>query len=247
MSEHSEASGVEAVMENISEKLHGHHSSSSSDEDEKPTIPSSLNRLFGRKKSVHKILGGGKTADLLLWRNKQMSASVLAGATVIWILFECMEYPLLTFICHVLILSLAILFIWINSAVFLKRSPPRIPEIVISEGACRSIASDLRAGVNGTLAMLHDISSGRDFKKFLLVVAGLWLLSLVGSCCNFLTLLYIGFVAAYTLPVLYERYETQVDSFAEKAMWKIKEQYRIFDAKVLSKIPRGPLKEKKHL
>jgi len=32
--------------------------------------------------------------------------------------------------------------------------------------------------------------------------------------------------------------------FAEKAMVEIKKQYASFDAKVLSKIPKGPLKEK---
>ena len=49
----------------------------------------------------------------------------------------------------------------------------------------------------------------------------------------------------HTVPVLYEKYEDKVDPFAEKAMHEIKKQYAVFDAKVLSKIPRGPLKEKK--
>lgn len=45
--------------------------------------------------------------------------------------------------------------------------------------------------------------------------------------------------------MLYEEYDDQIDSFAEKAMIEIKKQYAVFDAKVLSKIPKGPLKEKK--
>jgi len=47
------------------------------------------------------------------------------------------------------------------------------------------------------------------------------------------------------VPVLYEKYEDHVDSFGEKAIAEIKKQYAVFDAKVLSKIPRGPLKDKK--
>lgn len=47
------------------------------------------------------------------------------------------------------------------------------------------------------------------------------------------------------MPVLYEKYEDKVDSFAEKATIEIKKQYAVFDAKVLSKIPKGPLKDKK--
>lgn len=46
------------------------------------------------------------------------------------------------------------------------------------------------------------------------------------------------------MPVLYEKYEDKVDPFAEKAMFELKKQYVVFDAKVLSKIPKGPLKGK---
>lgn len=45
--------------------------------------------------------------------------------------------------------------------------------------------------------------------------------------------------------MFYEKYEDQVDSFAEKAMAEIKKQYAVLDEKVLSKFPRGPLKDKK--
>lgn len=53
-----------------------------------------------------------------------------------------------------------------------------------------------------------------------------------------------AFVLLHTVPVLYEKYEDQIDSLAEKAMMEIKKQYAVFDEKVLSKIPRG-MKDKK--
>lgn len=56
-----------------------------------------------------------------------------------------------------------------------------------------------------------------------------------------------AFVLLHTVPVLYEKYEDEVDKFAEKAEAEIKKQYAVFEVKVLSKIPRGPLKEKKFL
>ena len=52
-------------------------------------------------------------------------------------------------------------------------------------------------------------------------------------------------VLLHTVPVIYDKYEDQVDSFAEKALAELKKQYAVFDKKVLSKIPRGPLKDKK--
>ncbi|KAL6986335.1 Reticulon-like protein B1 [Sarracenia purpurea var. burkii] len=233
-------------MEKITEKLHEDDSSSSdSDADKISPLKSNVYRLFGREKPIHKVLGGGKPADVFLWRNRKISGGVLGGATVIWILFELLEYHLITLVCHGLILALAALFLWSNGSIFINKSPPRIPEVHIPEEPVLQFASILSTEINRAFGILRDIALGRDLKKFLSVIAGLWILSIVGSCCNFLTLFYIAFVLLHTVPVLYEKYEDQVDAFAEKAMIEIKKQYAVFEVKVLSKIPRGPLKDKK--
>ncbi|KAL3536763.1 hypothetical protein ACH5RR_000129 [Cinchona calisaya] len=249
----------ESLLEKISEKIHEEDSSSSSSsgsESKKktkpkvtPSSPSSVKnkifRLFGREKPVHQVFGGGKPADVFLWRNKKISAAVLGGATAIWVLFELLEYHLLTLVCHILILAVAILFLWSNATTFINKSPPRIPEVRLSEEPFLQVAAALRLEINRALAVLRQIASGRDLKKFLIVISGLWFFSILGSYCNFLTLFYITFVLLHTLPVLYEKYEDKVDAFAEKAMIEIRKQYAVVDAKVLSKIPRGPLKDKK--
>lgn len=49
----------------------------------------------------------------------------------------------------------------------------------------------------------------------------------------------------HTVPVLYEKYDDRVDSFAEKVVAELEKQYAVFHAKVLSKVPRGPPKNKK--
>lgn len=106
------------------------------------------------------------------------------------------------------------------------------------------------------------------------MIVGLWILSVLGSCLNFLTLFYVGkwiadfqyflnwvfslsnlhfftpktgFLLLHSVPVLYEKYEDKVDAFAEKAEAELKKQYAMFNSQVLSKIPRGPLKDKKFL
>lgn len=255
MADHEEPKKAESLMEKITDKIHADSSSSSSsssdsdDEKKKPassvSVGSTSRRLFGREKPVHKLLGGGKPADAFLWRNRKVSAGALGGATAIWILFDVLEYHLLTLICHGLILALAVLFLWSNASFFITKSRPHIPEVQIPEKHVVQIASTLRSEVNYALATLKGIASGRDLKTFLGVIAGLWILSILGSSCNFLTLFYIVFVLLHTLPVLYEKYDDQVDAFLEKALAELKKQYAVFDAKVLSKIPRGPLKDKK--
>ncbi|KAK8510314.1 hypothetical protein V6N13_026548 [Hibiscus sabdariffa] len=248
MAEHEEKKHEESFIEKIAEKIHGHDSSSSDSDEDKPSessIQAKIFRLFGREKPVHHVFGGGKPADILLWRNKKVSAGALGVATVIWVLFELVEYHLLTLVCHLLILALALLFLWSNALQFINKSAPHIPEVQIPKEPVSEFALALRFEINRSFAVLRDIASGRDLKKFLSVIAGLWVLSIVGSWCNFLTLFYIVFVLLHTVPVLYEKYEDKVDPFAEKAMHEIKKQYAVFDAKVLSKILRGPLKEKK--
>ncbi|XP_010544774.1 PREDICTED: reticulon-like protein B6 [Tarenaya hassleriana] len=243
------APAEESLLEKIAEKIHDHDSSSSSDSDnekmESPmAVKDKIYRLFGREKPVHKVFGGGKPADVLLWRDKKLSAAVLGTATAIWVLFELVEYHLLSLVCHILILALSVLFLWSNAHSFINKSPPQIPEIHLHEEHFLLVASALRNEVNQAFTVLRDIALGRDLKKFLMVVAGLWVISVVGSWCHFLTLIYICFVLLHTVPVLYEKHEDKVDPMAEKAFVELKKQYGVLDEKVLSKIPIGPLKAK---
>ncbi|XP_073314405.1 reticulon-like protein B5 [Primulina huaijiensis] len=242
---------AESLIDKITEKFHGSDSSSSDSDDDahvKSTadaVKAKIYRLFGREKPVHKVLGGGKPADIFLWRDKKVSAGVLGVATTIWVLFELLEYHLLTLVCHILILGLTLLFLWANASTFINKSPPKIPEVILPEDIVLGVASVLRLEFNTSVAILRDIASGKDLKKFLTVIAGLWVLSVMGSCFNFLTLFYILFVLLHTVPLFYEKYANQIDTFAEKAEAELKKQYAVFNAQVLSKIPKGPLKDKK--
>ncbi|KAI3710761.1 hypothetical protein L2E82_40554 [Cichorium intybus] len=250
MSDHEDHK-AESLMEKISDKIHGKDDSSSSsdsDDDSKISeIKSKVFRLFGREKPVHKVFGGGKPADVLLWKDKKLSGGILGGVSLIWFLFEVLEYHLLTLVCHSLILTLAILFLWSNASAFINKSPPKIPQVVIPEKPVLEIVSSLRIELNQGFAALRDIASGKDLKKFLSVIAGLWFVSIISNCYSFLTLVYIMVVLLFSVPVAYDKYEDKIDPLAEKAWIEIKKQYAVFDAKVLCKIPRSmkELKDKK--
>ncbi|KAG2657635.1 hypothetical protein PVAP13_1KG182800 [Panicum virgatum] len=199
--------------------------------------------LLGEDKSVHRALGGA--ADVLLWKDKKTSAAVVGGATILWVLFEVVEYHLLTLVSHVLIVALTILFLWANATVFINKSPPNVPEVQISEELAVNIALRLRADINKALGLLREIAMGHDLMKFLGVIVALWILSEVGELCDLLRLMYIVVLILHTVPILYHKYQDQVDDFAAKAHAELCKQYKVLDAKVLSKIPRAPLKDKK--
>ncbi|TYJ99012.1 reticulon-like protein B9 [Cucumis melo var. makuwa] len=207
--------------------------SSYSDSDD-DSVPRS--KLFGRRRPIHDIFGGGRVADILLWKDKKMSAGLLLGMTVLWFLFEVVEYNFVTLICHISITSMLIFFIW---------NPPRFPEAILKESTFKDVASTLHRRINQFLIKIFDIAYGKDLPLFFLAIVSLYLLSVIGSYISFLNLLYFGFVALETLPFLYEKYEEEVDQFAGKAISQTKKSYRNFDAKFLNKIPRGPVKDKK--
>ncbi|CAI8607603.1 unnamed protein product [Vicia faba] len=250
------ATGGDSLFEKIPEKLHFDESSSDSDSDShsesvKPEISSvkdKVFRLFGREKPVHSVLGGGKPADVLLWKNKKISGGALGVATAIWVFFELLEYHFLTLICHSSILVLALLFLWSNAHTFIHKTAPHIPIVHLPEEPILQFAAALRIEINRGFTALRDIGSGRDLKKLLGVVVSLWILSKLGNCVNFLTLFYLTFVLLHTVPFFYDKFEDKIDPLAEKAFIEIKKQYAVFDekvlSKVLSKIPISSLKGK---
>ncbi|KAL5220245.1 hypothetical protein ABZP36_024958 [Zizania latifolia] len=214
------------------------HFSRDSDSDQHARTP------FHRHNSVHKLLGGGKVADILLWKNRNLSAGVLAGATLIWFLFDVVEYNIIPLLCQIAIISMIVIFIWSNVAPLFDRAPPRIPEVIISEHAFKETALAIHHKLVHIVPVLYDIACGKDLKKFLLVVGFLLVLSAIGSSCSFTSLLYIGFMCAHTLPVLHQRYETEVDHLVARGSEDIKKFYKKVDSNLFNKIPRGPVKTK---
>ncbi|XP_061349599.1 reticulon-like protein B8 [Gastrolobium bilobum] len=216
------------------------------EEEKLNSVSSQINRLFGRQKPVHHLLGGGKSADVLLWRNKKISASVLTSATTAWVLFEWLNYHLLTLLCFVLVLGMLAQFLWTNASGLFNSTPSKVPRLVVPEEFFVNIATVVGNEVNSRLRFLQDVACGRNLKQFLIVVGSLCAAAVIGSWCNFLTVIYTGFVGAHTLPVLYERYEDEIENFVYMVLDQLQNHYRKLDASVLSKIPKGKLKGKKH-
>ncbi|WOL13988.1 hypothetical protein Cni_G22768 [Canna indica] len=160
------------------------------------SISAQMNRLFGRQKSVHNILGGGKPADVLLWRNKKISSSVLTVVTAIWVLFEWLNYHFLTLLAFALVIGMLIQFVLSNASKMLNRSPSQVPRLVLPDDIFVNAAVSLGAQVNHFLRFIQDVACGRNLKQFLVVIGSLGVAAVVGTWCNFLTVLYVGFVCA---------------------------------------------------
>ncbi|KAJ9187264.1 hypothetical protein P3X46_002741 [Hevea brasiliensis] len=212
----------------------------SDSEDE--TIP--RGKLFGRQRSIHDVLGGGKVADVLLWKKKNVSGSLSIGMTVIWFLFEVVEYNFVTLFCHFSITAMLMVFIWCTGADFFNWNSPKIPKSILDGQAFHEVASAFHERFNQALSKLLDIACGKDPRLFILTVVSLYILSVIGSYFTFLNFLYLVFVCSQTLPFLYDRYEEEVDEYVGRLFRQAKKTYRRFDSRVLKMIPRGTVKDK---
>ncbi|XP_027162970.1 reticulon-like protein B16 isoform X2 [Coffea eugenioides] len=203
------------------------------------TSTSSSYKLFGRQRSVHQMMGGGKAADVILWRRRRVSCGLMMVATVAWFLFERSGLSFLSVCCDILLILIVLRFLRANYAVLRERQLQSLPELVLSEEMVNNAAASFRAKVNYMLLMAHDITLGKDFRVFFKVVIALWLLSVIGSLISFCTLAYIGTIIFITLPALYDKFEDRVDRYAGVIHQKFSKHYKIVDESVISRIPRN--------
>ncbi|RRT38172.1 hypothetical protein BHM03_00036808 [Ensete ventricosum] len=240
--EHAAGNVLNNIMETIADSVQQHKP----EFEEQNTASARVRRLFGRQKTIHKILGGGQSADVLLWRNKKISSSVLTSATVIWVLFEWLNYHFLTLIAFALFLGMLVQFAWSTASVVLNRSTSQVPRLVIPDDLFADVAVSLGAQINQFLGFIQDVACERNLKQFIVVVASLWAAAIIGTWCNLLTVVYVGFVCAHTLPILYEKYQDQIDDFLYNLLGQFQNHYSKLDASVLSKLSKGNLRSKKN-
>ncbi|PHT42712.1 Reticulon-like protein B8 [Capsicum baccatum] len=183
---------VESIADGLSKQKSFSKQTSGSffEEERSSSVNAQLNRLFGHQKPVYHILGGGKSADVLLWRNKKISAGVLASATAIWVLFEWLNYNFLSLLCFVLVIGMIVQFLWKKASGMISRAPAKVPHLVLRDDLFISIAKSIGAEVNRALGFLQDVACGTSIKQFFVVVLSLWATAIIGSWCNFLTVLH---------------------------------------------------------
>ncbi|XP_023729563.1 reticulon-like protein B11 [Lactuca sativa] len=194
--------------------------------------------------SIYDALGGGAVADTLLWRKCYGGVVILIGSTVVWLLFERAGYNFLAIFSNSLLLLVVILFFWAKSASLLNRPLPPIPNLDISEESALLAADEIRLRINTVLSTLHEIAVDGNLRTIILVAFGLWLISFIGSLFNFLTLIYIGVLLTFSVPILYETFQAQVDEkliIVHKNMSGVLKKADL----ILQKVPVSQRKEKK--
>ncbi|KAI4306938.1 hypothetical protein L6164_030176 [Bauhinia variegata] len=201
-------------------------------------------RLSGRQAAIHQCMGGGKFADVLLWKQWHISFGAIVVATVLWLLLERTSLPFLSICSDVLLILIIISFLHANYATLRNKQPLTLPELVLSEEMVHSTAASLRVKINYLLLIAHDITLGKDFRAFFKVVVGVWLLSVIGSFFSFFTLAYMGTLVLIGFPALYSKYGDDVSKCCGVIHRQFSKHYRIVDKSVFSRLPRNIGKDK---
>ncbi|KAL5709262.1 hypothetical protein ACHQM5_019972 [Ranunculus cassubicifolius] len=130
-------------------------------------------------------------------------------------------------------------------SLFYFEPPPPLPDLQLSEEMINDAPSCIGSHVNALLSASKDISLGKDSKLFCKVAACLGVSSVVGGWTDFPTLGYTSVLILLTLPVLYEKYEDQIDIFVIITCRELQRLYIRFDEMFLSKIRNLILKKQK--
>ncbi|KAM7531964.1 hypothetical protein LguiB_035374 [Lonicera macranthoides] len=202
-------------------------------------------RLFNRQRTVHQILGGGLAADVILWRRKNLTVGILTVTLAAWVVFERSGYTLLSLVSSVLFLLFSILFLWSKSASILNRPAPPLPSLYLPEETANEAAVFIRDRINGLLSVSEDIALGKAPQMFIKVAASLLLISIIGGFTDFLTLGYTSLVIILTVPVLYERYENNIDTYVLLGSGNLKQFYMKLEVEYVSKVRNWILEQKK--
>ncbi|KAF8405131.1 hypothetical protein HHK36_010029 [Tetracentron sinense] len=174
--------------------------------------------------------------DIFLWRNRKLSLSVLLATTATWVLLEVYQFNFITVFSWVAMSIVAFMFLWGNMHRLLGKEAPSMSGLEISEQTAREIAYTIKGWIEEGERWMFRVSVEREWYVFAGVVVGMWILSLVGSMFDLLTLLYIGIVLGMTVPVIYEKYEEKLKGYVERMREQGRRWYAMADAKILRKM-----------
>ncbi|EOX91312.1 Reticulan like protein B13, putative [Theobroma cacao] len=185
--------------------------------------------------------------DIILWRRKKLSATVLLVSTATWVLLEVYQLNFITVASWLAMFIVASLFLWGNVLRLLGKEPPNLSDLELSKETALEIENTCRTFIEEVIGWMFHVTVEGDWLVFARTVVGLLLLSYVGS--DLLTLLYIGIKTAMTVPLIYVKYGDQIKRCGERVKDQFRRLYEMFDEKVIrkmkSKIVREENKEKK--
>ncbi|XP_062851753.1 reticulon-1a isoform X3 [Trichomycterus rosablanca] len=190
---------------------------------------------------------GGSVVDLLHWRDVKQSA-VLFGSMLV-LLFSLTQFSVVSVIAYV---ALAALSTTISFRVYksvlqaVQKNDDGHPfktylemEIALSPEQITKYVEKVQLYVNYTLKELRRLFLVQDIIDSIKFAVLMWLLTYVGALFNGLTLLILAVVSMFTAPLVYEKYQKQIDQY----LGLMRSQVNSIMTKLREKVPGAKRKE----
>uniref|UniRef100_A0A1A8FSP1 Reticulon n=2 Tax=Nothobranchius korthausae TaxID=1143690 RepID=A0A1A8FSP1_9TELE len=203
---------------------------------EKPTVSFFLEG-FNKERAI----------DLLYWRNVKQSGAVFSS--VLLLLFSLTQFSVVSVGAY---LALAALSATISFRIYksvlqaVQKTDEGHPfkaylemEVALSQDQISKYADKILLCSNTCMKELRRLFLVQDLIDSLKFAVLMWLLTYVGALFNGLTLLILAVVSMFTLPVVYEKHQAQIDQY----VGLIRTQVNSVMGKIQAKIPGAKRKE----
>ncbi|KAM4542922.1 reticulon-1a isoform 1-T1 [Odontesthes bonariensis] len=188
-----------------------------------------------------------KAIDLLYWRNVKQSGAVFSS--VLLLLFSLTQFSVVSVGAY---LALAALSATISFRIYksvlqaVQKTDEGHPfkgylemEISLSQDQISKYADKILLYSNTCMKELRRLFLVQDLVDSLKFAVLMWLLTYVGALFNGLTLLILAVVSMFTMPVVYEKHQAQIDQY----VGLIRTQVNSVVGKIQAKIPGAKRKE----
>ncbi|XP_006873594.1 PREDICTED: reticulon-4 isoform X4 [Chrysochloris asiatica] len=184
---------------------------------------------------------GSVVVDLLYWRDIKKTG-VVFGAS----LFLLLSLTVFSIVSVTAYIALALLSVTISFRIYkgviqaIQKSDEGHPfraylesEVAISEELVQKYSNSAFGHVNCTIKELRRLFLVDDLVDSLKFAVLMWVFTYVGALFNGLTLLILALISLFSVPVIYERHQTQIDHYLALVNKNVKDAM----AKIQAKIP----------
>ncbi|XP_075798634.1 reticulon-4 isoform X1 [Microtus pennsylvanicus] len=195
----------------------------------------SLSAVFSSELSKTSVV------DLLYWRDIKKTG-VVFGAS----LFLLLSLTVFSIVSVTAYIALALLSVTISFRIYkgviqaIQKSDEGHPfraylesEVAVSEELVQKYSNSALGHVNNTIKELRRLFLVDDLVDSLKFAVLMWVFTYVGALFNGLTLLILALISLFSIPVIYERHQAQIDHYLGLANKSVKEAM----AKIQAKIP----------
>uniref|UniRef100_A0A286XFQ0 Reticulon n=1 Tax=Cavia porcellus TaxID=10141 RepID=A0A286XFQ0_CAVPO len=197
--------------------------------------------LFALPAASEPVIHSSAVVDLLYWRDIKKTG-VVFGAS----LFLLLSLTVFSIVSVTAYIALALLSVTISFRIYkgviqaIQKSEEGHPfraylesKVAISEELVQKYSNSALGHVNCTIKELRRLFLVDDLVDSLKFAVLMWVFTYVGALFNGLTLLILALISLFSVPVIYERHQPQIDHYLGLANKNVKDAM----AKIQAKIP----------